>query len=96
MCCICCFGLLDAGTIDGDQENSSANEEVYRVPREMGILHVLPCTESNCGGGTYAYALYYYKLLVPNVMYWICSIGTCPAHSKSAQEIHRKVRIIFC
>jgi len=41
---------IDAGAIDGDQENSSANEEVYRIPREMGILHVLPCAEGDCGG----------------------------------------------
>jgi hypothetical protein len=44
-------GVTDAGAIDGDQEHSSASEEVYRVPREMGILKVLPCNaEDSCGG----------------------------------------------
>jgi hypothetical protein len=43
--------VTDAGAIDGDQEHSSASEEVYRVPREMGILKVLPCNaEDSCGG----------------------------------------------
>jgi hypothetical protein len=37
--------------IDGDQVHSSASDEVYRVPREMGILTVLPCTTSDFGGG---------------------------------------------
>lgn len=44
--------------MDGDRDLNSESAEVYRVPKEMGILRVLPCSESDSGGGGQCFAYY--------------------------------------